>query len=414
MQKTGKNPDSAVWYVNSLQLKIVVGVEQDPFVFTIFLIFTGAAVMATLALYARQSLLVAYVVLGILLGPSVLGWVGHAGLVEDISHIGIIFLLFLLGLNLNPAELLHMMRKTSWITLVSSLLFGLGGMLVALVFSFGFEEALLIGAVMTFSSTIIGLKLLPTSALHHQRTGEFIISILLLQDLLAIGLLIYIQGRGSGIESVWTPLLLILKLPLLGLIAWLITRYLLIRLIRRFDKIQEYIFLTAIGWCLGLAELALAMGLSAEIGAFIAGVALASSPIALFVSESLKPLRDFFLVLFFFALGAKMDLSVAMPVLLPALILAALSLSLKPPVFRWLIERLGESKKRASEIGIRLGQLSEFSLLVSVVALEASVIGHKAAYLIQFATLFSFIGSSYWIVQKLPTPIALKDELRLD
>ena len=388
--------------------------EQDPVVFTIFLIFTGAALVATLALFARQSLLVAYVLLGILLGPSVLGLISDPTLIEEISHIGIIFLLFLLGLNLNPRELLQMMRKTSWITLVSSLLFGLCGLLVALVFGFPFGESLLIGAVMTFSSTIIGLKLLPTSVLHHQRTGEFIISILLLQDLLAIALLIFIQGQGSGNMSLWEPLLLLLKLPLLGLFAWLMTRYVLIPLIRRFDKIQEYIFLTAIGWCLGMAELSVAIGLSAEIGAFIAGVALATSPIALFVSESLKPLRDFFLVLFFFALGARVDLALAMPVMVPALILAAVGLLIKPPVFRWLISRLGESERRGREIGLRLGQLSEFSLLVSVVAVDAAVISMDAAYLIQFATLFSFIASSYWIVQKLPTPIALKDELRLD
>lgn len=388
--------------------------EQDPFVFTAFLIFTGAALMATLALFARQSLLVAYVLLGLLLGPSVLGVISDPTLIEDISHIGIIFLLFLLGLNLNPRELVQMLRKTSWITLVSSFLFGVIGFVVASMFGFSLNDSLLVGAVMTFSSTIIGLKLLPTSVLHHQRTGEFIISILLLQDLIAIGLLIYIQGHGAGETSLWEPLLLILKLPLLALFAWLMTRYLLIRLIRRFDKIHEYIFLAAIGWCLGMAELAIMIGLSAEIGAFIAGVTLATSPIALFVSESLKPLRDFFLVLFFFALGARVDLSLAMPVMVPALILAATSLFIKPPVFSWLINYLGESPKRGREIGIRLGQLSEFSLLVSVVALDAAVISQKAAYLIQFATLFSFIASSYWIVQRLPTPIAIRDELRLD
>ncbi|MGD8236457.1 MAG: cation:proton antiporter, partial [Chromatiales bacterium] len=184
--------------------------------------------------------------------------------------------------------------------------------------------------------------------------------------------------------------------------------------IRRFDRIREYIFLAAIGWCLGMVELAQWAGLSAEIGAFIAGVSLATGPVALFVSESLKPLRDFFLVLFFFSLGAKVELDMALPVILPALVLAVVTMLGKPPVFRWLLRRIGESENRSANIGVRLGQMSEFSLLISVVAMQAGVISQHAGYLIQFATLFTFIASSWWIVQKLPTPIALKDELRLD
>jgi Kef-type K+ transport system membrane component KefB len=388
--------------------------DQDPLVFTFFLIFTGAAIMAAIALFARQSLLVAYVLLGVLLGPSVLGLVDKPQLVEQISHIGIIFLLFLLGLNLNPGELLGMVRKTTLVTIVSSLLFALAGILVSLLFGFGWIEALVIGAVTTFSSTIIGLKLLPTSVLHHRRTGEVIISILLLQDLVAILLLVVIKGGGGSGMGIWEPLLLVLKLPLLVLIAWFVSRYLIVALIRRFDRIQEFIFLMAIGWCLGMAELAHWMGLSAEIGAFIAGVSLASGPVALFISESLKPLRDFFLILFFFSLGAQVDLAMALPVFLPALVLAFVTMLGKPPLFRWLLKHIGESDQRSRNIGIRLGQMSEFSLLISVVAMEAGVIGEKAAYMIQFATLFTFVASSWWIVQKLPTPIALKDELRLD
>ena len=236
-------------------------------------------------------------------------------------------------------------------------------------------------------------------------------------QLLVKGAITHVQGdtggAGGGI-GVWEPLLLVLKLPLLVLFAWLFTRYVLVPLIRRFDRIREYIFLAAIGWCLGMVELAQWAGLSAEIGAFIAGVSLATGPVALFVSESLKPLRDFFLVLFFFSLGAKVELDMALPVILPALVLAVVTMLGKPPVFRWLLRRIGESENRSANIGVRLGQMSEFSLLISVVAMQAGVISQHAGYLIQFATLFTFIASSWWIVQKLPTPIALKDELRLD
>ena len=153
--------------------------QPDPIVFTVFLVFTGAAIFATVALFARQSLLVAYIVLGALFGPSALGLVSDPELVRSISEFGIMFLLFLLGLNLQPQELLRMVRKTTLVTLLSSLLFFAVGCTVSLAFGFSAMEALLVGGAATFSSTIIGLKLLPTTILHHQRTGEVIISILL-------------------------------------------------------------------------------------------------------------------------------------------------------------------------------------------------------------------------------------------
>ncbi|MCB1727712.1 MAG: cation:proton antiporter [Gammaproteobacteria bacterium] len=388
--------------------------HQDPIVFTIFLVFTGAAVFATIALFARQSLLVAYIVLGALFGPSALGLVSDPELIRSISEFGIMFLLFLLGLNLQPQELVRMVRKTTQVTLLSSLAFFAVGYLVSTAFGFTAMEALLVGGAATFSSTIVGLKLLPTTMLHHQRTGEVIISILLMQDLLAIVLLLVVQGSAHGGMQIADIARLFVALPALIGFAWMVERYVLIRLIRKFDKIQEYIFLVTIGWCLGMAELAVLLGLSAEIGAFIAGVVLASSPIAMFIAESLKPLRDFFLVLFFFSLGAGFDISVIDEVILPAVLLATAMMLLKPVVFRWLLLRTGESEKRSHEVGYRLGQMSEFSLLLAVLAMETGVIGTEASYLIQLSTLLTFLVSSYLVVLRFPTPIAVSDALRRD
>ncbi|MDJ0738863.1 MAG: cation:proton antiporter [Gammaproteobacteria bacterium] len=388
--------------------------QQDPIVFTIFLVFTGAAAFATVALYARQSLLVAYIVLGAVLGPSGLGFVTDPELVRSISEFGIMFLLFLLGLNLQPQELMRMVSKTTQVTLLSSIVFMLAGVAVSLAFGFTVTEALLVGAAATFSSTIVGLKLLPTTILHHQRTGEVIISILLLQDLIAIVLLLVVQGSPQGGLDVGDLMKTLVALPVLIGFAWMFERYVLIRLIRKFDKIHEYIFLMTIGWCLGMAELAALVGLSAEIGAFIAGVVLASSPISLFIAESLKPLRDFFLVLFFFSLGAGFEVALLDEVILPALTLAAVLMVLKPPVFRWLLLRTGESERRSHEVGYRLGQMSEFSLLLAVLAQQNQVIGSAASYLIQLTTLLTFLVSSYLVVLRFPTPIAVDDALRRD
>lgn len=388
--------------------------HSDVIVFNFFLIFTGAALLATLALYARQALIVAYIVLGLALGPWGLGLIADPAVIRQTSAIGIMFLLFLLGLNLHPQKLWKLLQEAMVVTGVSSLLFALLGAVTGYLLGFAWLESLLVGAALMFSSTIIGLKLLPTTVLHHQRTGEIIISILLLQDIIAILILLGLQALGRGEIPLFDLALRLLSLPGLVLFAYVAERFVLIRLIRRFDKIQEYIFLVAIGWCLGFAQLAYALGLSHEIGAFIAGVALATSPIARFIAESLKPLRDFFLVLFFFSLGAGFDLSILREILRPALLLAAAILLLKPLIFRLLLRRSGETGTRALEIGVRLGQISEFSLLIAVLALELGVMGHRASYLIQMATLFTFIASPYFIVLRYPTPISTSDKLRRD
>ncbi|HEB58554.1 MAG TPA: cation:proton antiporter [Gammaproteobacteria bacterium] len=387
---------------------------MDDHLFILFLIFAGAALVSTLALYARQSLLVVYIVVGILLGPSVLGLVGDPAIIANMSEVGIIFLLFLLGTNLPPQKLLHLFRETTLVAGVSSLLFSAIGFGFALAFGFSLIESLLVGATMMFSSTIIGLKLLPTTVLHHQHTGEIIISILLLQDLVAILILMLLPAHGTANDLSMELVKLLLSLIGVVTFAWLFERFVLVKLIQRFDQIREYIFLMAIGWCLSMAELASLAGLSAESGAFIAGVVLATSPLALFIGESLKPLRDFFLIIFFFALGASFDLSIIQQVLLPATLLAALMMLAKPFIFKWLLVHFGEEAPRSMEIGVRLGQISEFSIFVAVLAWQLGVIGERASYIIQVSTLLTFILSSWFVVQRYPTPIAASEALRRD
>ena len=383
-------------------------------IYAIALIFTGAAVLASLALYARQSLLVAYIALGGLLGPWGLGLVSNVATVRNIGHVGIVFLLFLLGLNLHPQKLLHLLREATLVTLASSAAFLPVGALCAWGFGFAPGESLLVGTVMMFSSTIISLKLLPTTALHHRHMGEVIISVLLLQDMMAIVILLILHGFGGGTGSAGAAALLLLSLPALAGFAFLFERGVLVRLITRFDTIHEYIFLTAIGWCLGLAEAAHALGLSYEIGAFIAGVALATSPISFYIAESLKPLRDFFLILFFFSLGAGFELPLLPQVALPAAVLALVLLLAKPAVFAVLLRWEGEGPELSTEIGLRLGQASEFSLLIAVLAAESGLIGQRASYLVQAATLVTFIVSSYVVMLRYRTPIAVSDRLRSD
>jgi Kef-type K+ transport system membrane component KefB len=152
--------------------------------------------------------------------------------------------------------------------------------------------------------------------------------------------------------------------------------------------------------------------LSYEIGAFIAGVALATNPISLFIAESLKPLRDFFLVMFFFSLGASFELPQLSQVALPAIALSVALLVAKPYVFKWLLRSEGESEKFSTELGVRLGQAGEFALMIAVLAAGAGVISAKASYLIQTTTIISIIVSAYLVMLQYPTPISLDAKLR--
>ena len=388
--------------------------DNTSIVYILFLVFCGAALLATLALTIRQSLIIAYIGLGIIIGPWGLHLISDVNLIQNIANVGIIFLLFLLGLNLHPQELIRLAGKTTIITGVSSLaLLGLG---YGYSLSFGYTntEALIVGAALMFSSTIIGLKLIPTTVLHHQHTGDVIISILLLQDIIAIFLLLLLEGSSSSSFGWYAMSKPLLALPLLVLACYLLERYLLSNLIRRFDRIQEYIFLLAVGWCLGVAEVAEQIGLSYEIGAFIAGVSIARSPIALFISDNLRPLRDFFLIIFFVALGANFNLGVLPAIWLEALGLSLIAIAVKPALYRLLMRLNQEGPGQSTEIAMRLGQMSEFSLLIAVMATELAIIRAEVSYLIQIATLASFVFSSYYVVARYPTPIALNDKLRRD
>lgn len=380
----------------------------------IALIFSGAAVVATLALYARQALPVAYIVLGVVVGPWGLGLVPNIDAIRSLAEIGIIFLLFLLGLSLELRELLHMLRQAVFTTVLTSVVFWTLGAGIAMLFGLAPLQAALVGAAMIFSSTIIGLKLLPTSTLHHKRLGEIVVAILLLQDLIAIGIIVLIQGLADADGALTDFALLLFAVPALVGFSFLFARYVLMALMRRFDRIQEYIFLLAIGWCLTLAVVGSMLGLSYEIGAFIAGISIATNPISRFIAETLKPLRDFFLIVFFFALGAGFDLSMLAEIALPALVLGATLLLVKPRVFAFALRQTGERAGPAAEVGLRLGQVSEFSLLVALVGLQSGLMTAEASYLVQATTILTFIVSTYWIVLRVPTPVAVSDALRQD
>ncbi|MEQ3697054.1 MAG: cation:proton antiporter [Pseudomonadales bacterium] len=379
-----------------------------------FIIFSSAAVVATLALWGKQPLIVAYILVGMLLGPFGFAFVSDLELLRQISNIGIIFLLFLLGLDMQPSALWATLRKSTIVVILSSIVFAGLGAALAYSFSFTLTDALIIGACCMFSSTIIGIKLLPTTALHHRHIGELLVGILLVQDIIAIILISLLQGTDSADNAFAAALYILAMIPLVAGGSLIAVRYILLPLLAKFDRFQEYIFLLSIGWCLGVAEVSELIGLSREIGAFFAGVSLASSPISQYIALSLKPLRDFFLVTFFFALGAGYNFALLEQVWVVSSLLAIIVLVIKPITFRTLLRKQSESNRLAWDLGIRLGQISEFSLLVVFVAINAGLLSEAASITVQSAAILTFLVSSYLVIFNLSNPLSPKDSLRRD
>ncbi|VAW50594.1 Inner membrane protein, KefB/KefC family [hydrothermal vent metagenome] len=377
------------------------------------LIYAGAAFFATVFLYLKQPVILAYIGFGIAAGPWGLGLIKEPEHIEKISHIGVILLLYLLGINLKPARLYHLFSKTAVVTLLTSLVFLVVTAAAAIAFGFGFVESIIIGAALMFSSTIISLKLIPTTALHHKHTGEMMTSVLLMQDVIAILLIIMLTG-GQSENVTFSIAMLFIKLIVLAVVAYILVKYVVDKLFMRFDIIQEYTFLLALGWGMLGAGVAQIIGLSYEMGAFIAGVAFASSPVSMVIAEQLKPLRDFFLILFFFSIGAQFNFLVTQQVLLAGVVIAVLLVVLKPLVFKQGFQLIGEDKKFSAELGARLGQGSEFSLLVSYSALAIGLIDLRASYLIQMVVIITFVLSTYWVVYRYRTPISSTTKNRMD
>ena len=378
-----------------------------------FVIFTGAAALAALALYTRQPLIVAYIAIGCLVGPNGLALITDDRLLAEIGEIGIIFLLFLVGLDLPPAKLKDMIGESVLTALASTVVFFGIGFGVMAAFGFTLVEAAITGTACVFSSTILGIKLLPTTVLHHRHIGEIVISLLLIQDLVAIVALLVLAGFDSEGSVLGTTLSVVVALPVVAAAAFVGVRFLVVPLLTRFDVFQEFTFLLAIGWCLGIASLSHTLYLSWEIGAFVAGVSLANSPIAQYITENLRPLRDFFLVLFFFAVGAAIDPTMLLNVWLPTLLLAVVLVAVKPAVFRGLLRWQKESDNVSREVGYRLGQASEFSLLLVFVA-GSALLSAEAAHIVQGATVLTLLLSSYLVIFRYPSPIAVSEELRRD
>ena len=196
----------------------------DHIILQFVLIYAGAALFATIFLYLKQPIIVAYIVLGMVVGPKGLGLINDADQIQQLARIGIILLLFLIGLNFQPQKLVGLLGRVGLVALGTCFIFMLLALAAAWSLGFPFIDSLIIGAAFMFSSTIVSLKLIPTTQLHHHHVGELMISVLLIQDVIAIVLIVLVT-EGNLDEVTVSVGLLLLKLLLLSLVSFAIVKF---------------------------------------------------------------------------------------------------------------------------------------------------------------------------------------------
>ena len=358
-------------------------------------IITIAVFFAGIARMLKQPLIISYIATGIVVG--LLGFTLSEAM-DTFAHLGIALLLFMVGIHLNP-RIIKEVGKISLITGVGQVLFTTTiGFVISLLLGFSWLNALYIGIALAFSSTIIIMKLLADKGDLDTLYGRIAMGFLLVQDFIVVLALMFIAALTSG-GSLST--ILINSLGGFGLLlvsVYFFSLKLLPRILKSMASSQELLLLFAIAWCFVISAICYAIGFSVEVGALIAGVTLAMSPYRYEVAAKLKPLRDFFLVIFFIVLGSQMVFGDITMHLVPILILSALILIGNPLIVLFLICRMGYTKRTAFLAGLAVAQISEFSLILVAMGVRVGHIPADILSLITVVALITISGSTYLIL----------------
>ncbi len=364
----------------------------------ISLILGVATLVAAVMQLLRQPLIIGHIISGLLVGPAVFNLVQSTETVELFSHMGIALLLFIIGLGLNP-RVIREVGKIAVMTGVGQILFTVSiGFMVAQSLGFDMMASVYIALGLAFSSTIIILKLLSDRKDTHRLYGKIATGFLLVQDIVAVLALVAITAIGqdqSPVEILTTTA--VRGALFIGVIA-LISVHVLPRLQNFLSKSQEFLFLFAIGWGFGVAAIAYAVGFSIEIGALAAGVALAGSPYAFEVGSKMRPLRDFFIVLFFIILGAELNLASIGTNFIPAIAFAILILVGNPIIVMSIMGMLGFKRKTSFKAGLTVAQISEFSLILLLLGREVGHIGDDIVAMMTLVAMTTIAASTYLIL----------------
>jgi Kef-type K+ transport system membrane component KefB len=359
-----------------------------------------AAVVGSLAKALRQPVIVAYIFVGVIAGPALLGLANEAPSIELLAKVGIAILLFLVGLKLD----IHLIRSTG----VVALLTGIGqvvftsviGFGIVLLFGFDPIPALYVAVALTFSSTIIIVKLLSDKRELDQLHGRIAVGFLIVQDLLVIVAMIGIVAIGQPGQT--EPGSVIFRTLIGGagfLVAVvLIARFVLPRLLDWLAKSQELTLLFGVSWAIALAAISEALGLSMEIGAFVAGVALASTPYRESMGARLVSLRDIMILFFFIELGASLTFTDALPQVGAALVLSAFVLIGNPIIVMVIMGALGYRKKVSFKAGLAVAQISEFSLILIALGFSLGQVDESVLGLVTMVGVITITISTYFIL----------------
>jgi len=346
----------------------------------------------------KQPVVIGYILSGIILGPVILNIVSSTDTFSAFSQIGVALLLFMVGLSLNP-RVIKEVGKVSLITGVGQVLFTTTiGFLIARMLGLSTIVSMYISVALAFSSTIIIMKLLSDKKDLETLYGRISIGFLIVQDFIAIAILLIISSLSSGINLTSLAIESILKGFGVIIILFVFTIYVLPSLTKSIAKSQEFLLLFSIGWCFAIASLFYYFNFSIEAGALLAGISLSLSPYHLEISSKMKSLRDFFLIMFFIILGSQMIFTNIIQNLLIILILSLFVLIGNPIIVMILMGLLGYTKRNSFLAGLTVAQISEFSLIVVAMGVSVGHVTNEILSLFTAIGLITFAGSTYMIL----------------
>ena len=366
----------------------------------IALIMVIATIIGGLALKLRQPLIMAFIVVGIAVGPAGIDLVHSSEPVELFAELGIALLLFVVGLKLDPQEIREVGLVAITTGLGQILITWILGFLIALGLGISAVSAFYVGIALTFSSTIIIVKLLSDRREIDALYGRIALGILIIQDIVVVLVMIALSTlTGNSEVGLGTAIAMVLLKGsiFLGSVA-LFTRYFLRKLLHSLAYSKELLLIFAITWAITLAAVGDGLGFSKEVGAFIAGVSLASTPYRADVGARLVSLRDFLLLFFFINLGIHVDISNLGAVIFPALVLSLFVLLGKPLMVMTLIGLMGYKKYTSVITSFSLGQISEFSLIIASLGVSLGHINPEILGLITLVGLITMGTSTYMII----------------
>ncbi|MDW7709838.1 MAG: cation:proton antiporter [Deferrisomatales bacterium] len=364
-----------------------------------------SAVIGALATQLRQPLIVAFIGVGVLVGPAGLDMVSAHEQIELLAELGIALLLFVVGLKLD----LHLIRTTGPVALATGmgqvLFTSVFGFLIALGFGIGTVEALYLAVGLTFSSTIIIVKLLSDKREIDALHGRIALGFLIVQDVAAVLALIGLTALGAAPgegDLVREGLRVVaVGLGFLGAVG-LLMRYVLPPLLDRIARSPELLVLSAIAWAVLLAALGDTLGFSKEVGAFLAGISLASTPYREAIASRLVSLRDFLLLFFFIDLGAGLDLSLLGAQVGPAAVFSVFVLVGNPLIVMGIMGFMGYRKRTGFLAGLTVAQISEFSLILGAMGVSLGHLSDEAMGLLTLVGLVTIGLSTYLILYSHP------------